>query len=150
MSKKTFISTGLIILILIIAAIGYYYLLYEEPVDDKDQAQEQESESQAVVEESNVPENTVPENIIIDGIFQKAEDNSMYIQVEDKEEVIKLTEETIFSEMILSSEGEIVEEKDINLSDLGEENRLSIVAFSDESNLEEKIALAVRRIIVSD
>lgn len=145
MSKKIFILTGLIILILIIAAADYYYFFYEEPVDDNDQEQEQTSESQTVVEESDVPE-----NLIIDGVFQKVEDNLMYIQVEGTEEVVKLTEETIFSEMVLSSEGEVVEEKDINLSDLEEENRLSIVAFYDESNPEEKTALAVRRIVMSD
>ena len=56
MIKKIFISTGLIILILIIAVIGYYYFLYKEPVDD------QKSEAQTGQEEAL--EESEPESLI--------------------------------------------------------------------------------------
>jgi len=149
MSKKIFISIGLIILILIIAAANYYYFIYQKPVENKS-SEEQTGQGEEQTGEEEVLDNQELANLIIDGILQKVEDDFMYIRVEDKEEIVKLTGETTFSEMTFSTEMELIEEKDISLSDIEEGNSISIIVPYNEDNGEEKTALAIRLIIVSD
>jgi len=149
MSKKIFISIGLIVLILIIAAAYYYYFIYQKSVENKS-SEEQTSQVEEQTGEEEELDNQELANLIIDGVLQKVEDDFMYIRVEDKEEIVKLTEETTFSEMTFSTEMELIKEKDISLSEIEEGNSISIIVLYNEDNSEEKTALAVRLIIVSD
>ncbi len=146
MSKKIFISIGLIILILIIAAANYYYFIYQKPVENKS-SEEQTSQEEEQTGEEEVLDNQELANLIIDGILQKVEDDFMYIRVEDKEEIVKLTEGTIFSEMTFSAEMEVLNETNINLTDLVEGNDISISAIYNQTQPEDKTAFSVKRII---
>lgn len=150
MNKKIFIFC-LIIFILIIAAANYYYFIYQKPIENQS-SEEQTGQEEVLGDQESNEESGELTNVVIDGIFQKTEDNFIYIIPKDEDvvEQIKLTEETIFSEMVFSSQIEFIEERDISLSDLEEESSISIVVVYDEGNPEEKTALAVRVIIISD
>jgi len=145
MIKKIFISIGLIVLILIIAA-AYYYFIYQNPVENQN-SEEQTSQEEEQTSEGEVLDNQELTNIIIDGIFQKIENNLIYIQVDGEEKTVKLTEGTIFSEMTFSAEMEVLNETNINLTDLVEGNDISISAIYNQTQPEDKTAFSVKRII---
>lgn len=120
-----------------IAGAGYYFF-YQQPTVDQEEASAEEKCG-------------VLTNIFIDGVFQKAENNFIYIQPKDKEdsiETIKLTDETTFLEVSLSIEMELTGQENISLTDFKEGDQVSVVALYDESKPEEKTALTVRHMVV--
>jgi len=99
-------------------------------------------------------------NVIIDGTFDKIENNLLYFQPKGEEliKAIKITSQTEFWEMVLyketESKGERIEsQKDIESTDLKKGDPISIIALCDINdcsinNLEGKIASVVRRMVV--
>lgn len=123
---------------MIIAWVGYYFF-YQKPTFPLKE------------ESSETEECGILKNAIIDGVFQKVENNSIYIQPKGEEnsiKIIKLINETTFLEMILSEEMEVVGQEIIKLTDFKQGNQISIIALYDELNLEEKTALIVRQVKV--
>jgi len=135
MNKKT-----IIFLCLIIFIVGAYYFFYQQSSEDEETA------------EPSLPilgRVEILISVVIDGLLQKIENNIIYLQPKDREDPLKavnLTEATTFSEMVFSSKGELLEQKDISLVDLKEGNQVSIAAFYYEDKPEEKTASVVRRI----
>jgi len=118
--------------------VGYYFF-YQKPTFPLKE------------ESSETEECGILKNAIIDGVFQKVENNSIYIQPKGEEnsiKIIKLINETTFLEMILSEEMEVVGQKVIKLTNFKQGNQISIIALYDELNLEEKTALIVRQVKV--
>ena len=143
MNKKT-----IIFLCLIIFLVGVYYFFYQRPSED-DETAEPSLPIDGRVEIPDCQECGALISVVIDGLLQKIENNIIYLQPKDREnplEAVNLTEATTFSEMIFSSEGELLEQKDISLVDLEEGNQVSIAAFYYEDKPEDKTASAVRRI----
>jgi len=113
MNKKLPISIFLIVLILIIAAANYYYYFIYQKAEVNQDSENQDNQEEMIDEQENAQE---PVSNFLEGVFQKQEDNFAYIIPKDKEaaEKIKLTEETVFSEIIFSSQLEVIEEKEID------------------------------------
>jgi len=138
MNKKIFISFCLIIFIIIIAGAGYHFF-YQKPTVPLGN------------ESSDSEKCGVLKNAIIDGVFQKVKNSSIYIQPKGEEnsiETIKLINETNFLEMTLSKEMEIIGQEVIKLTDFKQGDQVSVVALYDELNPEEKTALIVRHMII--
>lgn len=141
MNGKKIFYLFLIVFILVVAAIGYFLFPLEEKTE--------EGAPEIVQPDASEDEECgMLTNIIIDGVFQRVEDNYLYLQPRDEDltGVIKLTEETRFSEMTLSGTS-VVGEEEINLADFKEGNHISVVALYDTIKPEKKTALAVRRMI---
>jgi cell division protein YceG involved in septum cleavage len=148
MNKKLSIPIFLILLILIIAAANYcYYFIYQKAEVNQD-SENQDNQEGIIDEQENAQE---PASNFLEGVFQKQEDNFAYVIPKDEEdaEKIKLTEETVFSEVIFSSQLEVIEEKEIDRSVIKEGNPI-VVFFSSDDTTEDKIALALKRIIVEN
>ena len=151
MNKKIYTILFLIIIIII---GGYYYLYYQSlvPVDIQLNQPDQLNQDEIL---NNNNECSAMVNKIIDGVFQKAENNLIYVQVKDEDliKAIKLTDDTSFSRMNFSSKIELINEIDITLSDLVEGDQISVVAFYEECDNENEcsgdmIASTVRQINV--
>jgi len=92
-------------------------------------------------------------SVVIDGIFQKSKNNFIYIQSDIKKKslvAIKLTKETIYSEILLSlkTKSKLIKEKKIKLSDYKKGDRISIILEKADSR--NKTALAVRRVVIKN
>jgi len=92
-------------------------------------------------------------SVVIDGIFQKSKNNFIYIQSDIKKKspiAIKLTKETIYSEILLSlkPKTKLIKEKKIKLSDYKEGDRVSIIL--QKAGSRNKIALTVRRVVIKN
>lgn len=90
-------------------------------------------------------------NVIVDGIFQKVKNNFIYVQFDIKKKspaVIKLTKETIYSEILLSlkPKTKLIKEKKIKLSDYKAGDRISVILQKTDSR--GKTALVVRRVVI--
>ncbi len=153
--KKNNVFT-IILIIVIIAAAGYYAyqkwmpgLLTENTPDLEESISDLNETSIVVVQDIG---KCVPlANVVIDGQFQKVEDNLIYLASKDNlefVEIIALNEETKFSEIKFSSDLEMIEEKEISLTDFKEGDNISIVALCGESELDKVVAANIRIIIV--
>ncbi|MBL7053266.1 MAG: hypothetical protein ISS02_01210 [Candidatus Portnoybacteria bacterium] len=161
MNKKIYTILFLIIIIII---GGYYYLYYQSPIiqdgQNEQEVQEQQddtSQSDQLNQDEILNDNEYSDVVknVIDGVFQKAENNLIYVQVKDEDliKAIKLTDDTSFSRMNFSSKIELINEIDITLSDLVEGDQISVVAFYEECDNENEcsgdmIASTVRQINV--
>ena len=148
MNKKLFISIFLIVFILIIAAANYYYYFIYQKSGENQNPEEQNNQEEISKEQENIQESA---SNFVEGVFQRQEDNFIYIMPKDKDaaERIKLTEETVFSEIIFSSQLEAIEEKEIDRSIIREGDSVISFFFNDDAT-EDKTALALKRIIVED
>ena len=152
MNKKIY---GILFLVFILFIGGYYYSYYQSPATQNEQNEVSQSDQNNFdkLPESNKCSKLV--NEIIDGTFQKVENNLFYFQVKDSDfiESVKLTSDTLFLRMNFLSTMEIINQLDITLTDLTEGDSISVVALCEECDNEEecakeKIALIVRQINV--
>ncbi len=96
--------------------------------------------------------NTVA-SVVIDGIFQKSKSGFIYVQINIKKKspaAIKLTKETIYSEILLSLEPKtkLIKERKIKLSDYKKGDNVSIIL--QKAGSRGRTALAVRRVIIKN
>ena len=151
MNKKIYTILFLIIIIII---GGYYYLYYQSlvPVDIQLNQPDQLNQDEIL---NNNNECSAMVNKIIDGVFQKAENNLIYVQVKDEDliKAIKLTDDTSFLRMNFLYTMEVINQVDITLNDLVEGNQVSVIALCEKCINENEcsgdmIASAVRHINV--
>lgn len=152
MNKKIYV---ILFLVIILSIGGYYYLYYQSPVTQNEQNEASQSNQN---NSDELPENNKCSklvNKIIDGTFQKVENNLFYFQVKDNDfiESVKLTSDTLFLRMNFSSTMEIINQLNITLTELTEGDLISVVVLCEECDNEEecakeKIALIVRQMNV--
>lgn len=144
--NKIFFSSFLIVVILAVIFAGYYYY--------------QDARRQPA---SNSPDEKILElpgqeneecgalvNEVVDGVFQKTENNFLYFIPKDKErtEAIALTDKTEFFVLNFSKEMEMISQTKISLEEFSQEDQISVVALCDSENPDDRKALVVRKIAV--
>ena len=143
MNKKIFIFLSTIVFIVIIVIVGGYYF-YKNPIDNN---QENNNTNGLINEECEGNECTESKNFI-DVVFKKTENDLLYFKPKNSSEIksIKMSENVVFVEVILSENYDIIEEKNITLADFNEGD--SVSAFINDLNRDKVSKLS--RIIVSD
>ncbi len=151
MNKKIY---TILFLIVVLFLGGYYYFYFQnsEVKTQDDQNEVVQEEQNGEVEVSGGGECPIGVNRIIDGAFQKTEDGFIYLQIEgqDSVEMIKVTDDTSFLKIDLTSSMDVIDQSNITVDELGEGNQLSVISLcnecaeNEEGCIEEKTALTVR------
>ena len=149
MNKKIFIFLLIAVFLAIIIAGGYYF--YKNPIGNNDyQNNNISKETNDPVDSSCEGDQCIVEtNKTIDGIFQKIENDLLYIKPKDSEEIqsIKMATDIAFSEITLSESYENIGEKSIVLADLVNGNQISVVVIYNISSPDELTATSISRVI---
>jgi len=147
MNKKIFIFLSIAIFLVAIIIVGGYYF-YKNPIDNN-QSNNQNSNLNTDNQECEGDQCIIETNNIIDGVFQKTENDLLYFQSKDKNEItlIKIADEAVFKEVTLSGSFENIGEKNISLTDFNDGDQISVVVRSNSSTEEEDV-VGISRIIV--
>ena len=151
MNKKTIIIILIVAFVSVGVVIGYFSFYPKESTRIQTSWDNQHIDNQ----ESSPEEEECGElfNEIIDGVIFEIQNSFIFVQAKDQPErveKIKLTDKTEYREIILSEQMEVVNQKKIELGDLGKGDQVSVIVLCDKTKPEMKRALVVRRMVVRE
>ncbi len=151
-------NTIVIFLLAVVLAVSGYYLLSnhkeeETTIPEPENLETKIKEALDPNKHFDAEECIKGKNIPTTGYIFKKEENFLYIKSGSKDELrkkVRLTSETLFIKMELSSSGDLISEKEIKKDDLVENDSVSVVAFCNPDDPEDLIALIVKVISYQD